>query len=235
MRKHTALTRTSPATMPIVGAVLAAAAISLLGGCTASTQSSAVQSTTTSGPAVSTATVTPSSPAEAPPTSSARSTGSSSSSSPAQPAPPCDGAQLSLSTSQDSAAGVFDYFVIEFVNQGSAPCTVEGYPGAAAYGVASSTYVLNSSRRLTDNVADHYTSPAPVTLAPGATASTILEWIDKPTASHPYADCLHYGAGTFGITAPNTTQTTHTHLPSDVCSDILVHPLVPGATGRQAG
>lgn len=230
MRKHTAVRGISSATTPIAGAVLAAAVSVLLGGCTTSSTPPAAQGTAISSPTASATRVTGTSSARASLTPGARSTGSSSSTAPA-----CNDAQLSLSTSQSSAAGVFDYFVIEFVNRSSAPCTVEGYPSAAAYGTTSSTPLLDASRQLTGHVDDQYTSPAPITLAPGATASTILEWVDKPTTGHPYANCLRYGAGSFAITAPDTTQTTHVSLPSDVCSDILVHPLIPGATGRQSG
>jgi hypothetical protein len=222
MRKHTTARGASSATMPVVGTVLAAAAAVLLGGCTSSATPPAPQNATTTTSKAISSTETPTGSG----TTLTSSTGAAQSSS------TCTGTQLSLSTSPDSAGGEFDYIVLEFVNTGSNPCTVEGYPGAAAYGVTSSNYVLNSTRQLSGNVADQYTSPEPITLAHGATASTILEWIDKPTTGHPYADCLRFGAGSFGITAPNTTQTTHISLPSDVCSGILIHPLVPGATGR---
>jgi hypothetical protein len=228
MRKHTTARAASSAAMPIAGAVLAAAAAVLLGGCTPSATSAASQSATATTASATSATETPTGSG-----SGASATGSAASTGGAHSAPTCSGTQLSLSTSQDSAAGLFDYIVLEFVNNGSSACTIEGYPGAAAWGVTGSNYALNSTRQLTGNVGDQYTSPAPITLAHGATASTILEWIDKPTAGHPYADCLRHGAGSFGITAPNTTQTTHISLPADVCSAILVHPLVPGTTGRQ--
>lgn len=224
MRKHTAINGTG------VLAALAAAAV-LIGGCTSSgTPSGAPGGTTTSAGGGASAGTSASGTS----TAAASSAPATSAAGASAAAPTCTGAQLSLSTSEDSAGGVFDYFVIEFVNKGSGPCTVEGYPGAAAYGVTGSKYVLNSSRQLSGNVSDRYTSPEPITLAPGATASTILEWIDKPIADHPYADCLRAAVGRFGITAPNTTQTTYLALPADVCADILVHPLVPGGTGRQA-
>ncbi|HTJ66144.1 MAG TPA: DUF4232 domain-containing protein [Actinospica sp.] len=206
----------------IAGAALAVTATILLSGCTSSGTPSAQGSSTS--PASSSPTATASSSSA--PTSTTTSTGSAGST--------CTGDQLSLSASQDSAAGLFDYIVIEFVNQSSTTCTVEGYPGAAGYGVTDSNYAINSTRTLSGNVGDKYTAPAPITLKPGTTASTILEWTDKPTPGHPYADCLRYGAGSFGITAPNVTQTKHIALPSDVCSGLLVHPLVPGSTGRQA-
>lgn len=229
MRKHIAVRGNSSAAMPIAGVVLAAAAAVLLGGCTSSSTPSAGPSDT------STATASASTTASTAITVTATVTPSSGGASSAGSAATGTGDQLSLSTSQDSAGGIFDYIVIEFVNQSSTPCTVEGYPGAAAYGVTSSNYSINSTRQLSGHVGDHYTAPAPITLAHGATASTILEWVDRPTPGYPYADCLRFGAGSFGITAPNTTQTNHVSLPSDVCSGVLVHPLVPGSTGRQAG
>lgn len=237
MRKHTAFRGgTSSAAMPVAGAVLAAAATVFLGGCTSSGTSSTAQGSSASPSTTASAASSAGAGSSTTATSAANatsSTGSSTSTGNAQSAPTCTGSQLSLSTSQDSAGGQFDYIVISFVNHGSAACTVEGYPGAAARGVTSSSYVINSTRQLIGSVGDKYSSPAPITLAPGATASTILEWIDKPTPGHPDADCLGSGAGSFGITAPNTTQTSSIPLSSDVCSALLVHPLVPGSTGRE--
>ena len=225
MRKHSTLrTASSAAMLPIAGVVLAAATAALLTGCTAS-------GTTSASPTAAATTPTATSPSQTPTASSTFTAPGSTSG--VQSTPTCTGTQLSLSTSPDSGAGLFDYIVLEFVNAGSATCTVEGYPGAAAWGVTDINPIFNATRQLTGNVGDQYTSPAPITLAHGATASTILEWIDKPTNGHPYADCLRRGAGSFGITAPNTTQTTHISLPADVCSAMLVHPLVPDATGRQ--
>ena len=151
----------------------------LLSGCTSSATPSPSQSTAPTG---TTTTTTGSTGTAASPTGSTGSTGSTTD---GQSAPTCTNGQLSLSTSQDSAGGIFDYVVIEFVNQSSTPCTVEGYPGAAAYGVTDSHYSINSTRQLTGHVGDQYTAPAPITLAHGATASTILEWVDKPTTGTP--------------------------------------------------
>jgi hypothetical protein len=235
----------------IAGVALAvAAAAVLLGGCTSSGTPSPTQSTgnnrptstggvvTTAAPGPGGATGTGAGTGTATATGTAAGTapgGGAGSSGGAGSASTCGGDQLSLSTSQVSAAGLFDYIVLAFANSGSSPCTVEGYPGAAAFGVTDSTAYLNATRQLTGNVGAQYTAPAPITLAPGASASTVLEWIYKPTDNHPYADCLRFGAGSFRITAPNTTRTLSISLPADVCSAILVHPLVPGATGRQAG
>ena len=235
MRKHTTARHSASATMPIAGAILAATATVLLGGCTTSSTPPAAKSTTTSGPTASATTAAGGSPTGASLTSGAPSIGSSSLAGAAGSAPACGGDQLSLSIPLESAGGLFNYMVLEFVNHGAAACTVEGYPGAAVYNATGSAPALNSSRQLTGHVDDQYTSPAPITLAPGATASTILEWVDKPTDGHPYANCVSFRTGTLGITAPNTTQTTHIPLHADVCSDVLIHPLIPGGTGRQTG
>jgi len=222
------VTRATP-----IAAALATAVTVLLAGCTtSSTVRQGALSAATSGPAPSATTASGSPGAGAMPAPSTSLTASPGAESAAARA--CDGASLSLSASHDSAGGPFDYIVIEFTNHGSAACTIEGYPDAAAYGVTSDSYVFNSSRRLTGNVGDQYKAPEPITLSPGASASTILEWTDKPTANHPDPHCLSYREGTFHISAPGTKQTTYIPLAADVCADLLVHPLVPGTTGRQA-
>jgi hypothetical protein len=78
-------------------------------------------------------------------------------------------------------------------------------------------------------------SPPPtVVLAPGKSASAVLEWDDAPSGgqSTNSADCPGPNSVSLLVTPPNT-QTTST-FPSlqDACQGFTIHPVVPGSTGQ---
>ena len=114
-----------------------------------------------------------------------------------------------------------------FTNAGSRTCTLQGYPGAAIMNGA--TVVLNSTRTLNGYIGDErQLSSAPlVTLAPGATASAMLEW-----AADSGQPCVSGGTGTLKVTPPNTTTTTSfgpmTAGSAGICSGFEIHPVVAG-------
>ena len=117
-----------------------------------------------------------------------------------------------------------------FTNTGSKTCTMQGYPGAAV--MKGSTTVLNATRSLNGYIGDErQLSSAPVvTLAPGATASAILEYVVDAGEA-----CYKSGTGTLEVTPPNTTSTTSlislTAGTSGICADFEIHPVVSGTLG----
>jgi hypothetical protein len=126
--------------------------------------------------------------------------------------------------------------ILVFTNTWPAPCSVQGYPGA---GVTDrpGTVVLNATRQLGGYLGGQYRVPAPVKLAPGTAASTVLEWIDFAPANGQApvgANCPGMDGGRLLVTPPNTRQSASFPAPSTVCSALEVHPLVPGTTGRAA-
>ena len=140
----------------------------------------------------------------------------------------CGGAQLKVTTADGGAAAGHLSMVLLFANTGSAACVLGGYPGAAVSGSGGST-LLNAQRTLSG-----YTGGAHgvgvVTVAPGASASALLEWSDVPTDN----GCPGTGATALLVTPPNTTATTSLAPISEVCSEFQIHPVVPGTSGRSS-
>lgn len=117
--------------------------------------------------------------------------------------------------------------VLIFTNDGRSACTMRGYPGAAV--TKGSTILLNATRSLSGYLADDpaITDIPVITLAPGGSASAMLEW-EGDAGEACYAD----GTGTFDVTPPNTAGTssfgTLTLGTKGICADFEVHPVTSG-------
>jgi hypothetical protein len=111
---------------------------------------------------------------------------------------------------------------------------VKGYPGAGVTDHFDKVVVLNATRSQSGYVGGQYSSPVTITLAPGAVASTVLEWLDAPlNGQTPVgANCPGMDDGKLLITPPNTTASTSFSAPANLCADFSVHPLIPGSSGR---
>jgi hypothetical protein len=133
----------------------------------------------------------------------------------------------------DGASAGHTGWIVVMTNAGSAPCSVEGYPGAGVTG-SSGQVVVNAARTLTGYLGGGYQAPATIVLKPGAAASTVLEWLDAPPngAAPVGANCPGMYAGHVLVTPPNTRDATAFPAPEDLCSAFEVHPLVPGTSGR---
>lgn len=142
----------------------------------------------------------------------------------------CAGSALTVQeTSPDSSLGHRAY-VFVFTNKGSKTCTVSGYPGAAVAST-SGKVVLNAQRTLV-GYEGGVTTVTTVTLAPGASASAVIEWdVSGPAGSA----CPGAAGGHLLITPPNTTTTSTFALPNDLCGDFQTHPVVAGKGGRANG
>ena len=145
----------------------------------------------------------------------------------------CADANLKITTSGTGAAASHTGWVLVFTNTGSSSCTIEGYPGAGVTD-ASGQVVLNATRQQTGYLGGQYPSPATITLAPGAAASTVLEWVDAPANGQAPvgANCPGMDSGKVLITPPNTKQSTSFPAPADLCTLFEVHPVVSGTSGR---
>jgi hypothetical protein len=73
-------------------------------------------------------------------------------------------------------------------------------------------------------------SPAVVELAPGETASALVEGTDVPSGTA--TSCSRYPA--LLVTPPDDTESVLVHIGMPGCSQIEVHPVVPGVTGTPA-
>lgn len=142
--------------------------------------------------------------------------------------PACGNAGLHTTLRSAGAAMMHEGYVLVFTNVGKNTCGLYGYPGAAVE-YRSST-LLNATRTLDGYIGDgrNLASPPHVTLAPGASASAVLEWVGN-AGEHCYAN----RTGTLHVTPPNTTATVALGSPltvgqNGICAGFDIHPVVAG-------
>lgn len=147
---------------------------------------------------------------------------------PSATTPACGNSSLHTTMRSAGAAMMHSGEVLVFTNVSGHACTLYGYPGAAIE--YRSTPLVNADRTLNGYIGDgrNLTSPPHVTLAAGASASAVLEWVAN--AGEP---CYPNRAGTLHVTPPNTTATvalgsTLTVGQEGICASFDIHPVVPG-------
>jgi hypothetical protein len=152
----------------------------------------------------------------------------------------CGAADLRITTEAAGAAAGHSSLVLLFTNSGSASCFVQGYPGVAVRLPGGRVY--NAVRAMTGYMGgDAAPSPVQVRLAPGVTASALIEWLHFPqdgSASVTAADCAGDRAGRLLVTAPDQTASTTLAPPapvSPICWGFEVHPIVAGSAGQYPG
>ena len=219
----------------VVGTAIVVAVLGATAACTGSSSGSSNTGTTGSAtasgnPATSGAATTSSNtPTAASGTTSASANGSGSVSSPhaVNGIPACTGTQLKVTLGQAGAATGHAGQPLVFTNTSSQTCSMQGYPGAAI--MNGSTIVLNATRILNGFIGDerHLNAVPLVTLAPGAKAAAMLEYVVDNGET-----CYPSGTGTLSVTPPNTDVTTAlgklTAGPDGVCADFEIHPVVAG-------
>jgi Protein of unknown function (DUF4232) len=149
----------------------------------------------------------------------------------------CAAADLTVTTGAAGAAAGHSSLVLLFANSGSAACFVRGYPGVAVRLPGGRVY--SAVRAMTGYMGgDAAPSPVRVQLAPGVTASALIEWIHFPqdgSASVTAEDCAGHGAVRLLVTAPDQTAPAMLAPPapvSPVCWGFEVHPIVAGSAGQ---
>lgn len=119
-----------------------------------------------------------------------------------------------------------------FRNAGTVTCILSGYPGVAALD-RSGRQVAQADRTpsgYSGGLTPGQTVPPAVRLAPGQSASALVEGSDVPvgaaTSCPSYASLL--------VTPPDLTISVPVSRALPGCSAIEVHPVVPGTAGRQS-
>lgn len=147
----------------------------------------------------------------------------------------CTGGSVSVKFGTSDAGMGHRSIVLLFTNSGSSSCTLSGYPGATVTENGQYNWAprMNAERTLSGYEGGP-TGISTVTLAPGATASAVLEWVAFPSdgQSASAANCPGMGGGYLEITPPNTTTTSKFDPPTDMCTSLQIHPVVSGTTGR---
>jgi Protein of unknown function (DUF4232) len=129
--------------------------------------------------------------------------------------------------------------VVLFTNDSDSACLLSGYPGVAGLDADGHlvTQAIRTPSGYMGGIVSGPTTPPIVSLAPGQTASAIVEGTDNPLGTE--TSCPHYPF--LLVTPPNLTeqvQVTVSGLGSSPpglpgCSNIEVHPVVPGSTGTR--
>ena len=162
-------------------------------------------------------------PASASPASAVATGGSTSAAGSAE----CKLASLSVTAGKPGAAGGHSRVVLAFINTGTAPCTMQGYPGVAILDAGSAQ--VAQARRTAQGYMGGLPagqSPPLVSLRPGDSASAIIEALSANpdgTACKPWSGLL--------VTAPDDTRSTQLVWAAGGCADPQVHPVVPGLGG----
>jgi hypothetical protein len=141
----------------------------------------------------------------------------------------CAGPSVGVSGKMASAAAGHQGVVLLFVNNGSTSCVLYGYPGAAGLN-AGGAQVVQAQRTLTGmmgGLAPGVTALPRITLAPGQTASAVVEGTDVPSGTE--TSCPTYPS--LLVTAPNAKGSVTIPLSLPGCSGLQVHPVVPGTSG----
>jgi hypothetical protein len=141
----------------------------------------------------------------------------------------CAGPDVGVSGKMASAAAGHQGVVLLFVNNGSTSCVLYGYPGAAGLN-ASGAQVVQAKRTLTGmmgGLAPGVTALPRITLAPGQTASAVVEGTDVPSGTE--TSCPTYSS--LLVTAPNAKVSVTIPFSLPGCSGLQVHPVVPGTSG----
>jgi hypothetical protein len=144
----------------------------------------------------------------------------------------CTGGELSLKIDQGSSGMGHTGSVLVFTNTGSSTCTLSGYPGAEVTDDGDYNWASRmNATRVTGSVA-----VAAVSLSPGSSASAMLEWDVNPSPGSGdtpnAANCAGMAGGYLEITPPNTTATTKSDPPLNMCTELQVFPVVAGTSGQ---
>jgi len=150
----------------------------------------------------------------------------------------CATGKVSVKLGTEDAGAGHRGMVLLFTNTGSSTCTLTGYPGATITnsGMDNFSPYINAQRTLA-GYEGGAAAVTTVTLSPGGSVSALLEWDadTDPSGQTPNAaNCAGMDGGYLEITPPNTTVYTRFDPPADMCTDLLIHPVVTGTSGRSA-
>ena len=143
----------------------------------------------------------------------------------------CSGGHLAVAAGEGTAGLGHEGVVLLFRNVGSTVCALHGYPGVA--GLNSGGRQVTQARRTPSGylggLAFGQTTPPNVVLAPGQTASALVEGTDVPMGNE--MSCPSYPS--LLVTPPNTTSSVPVSASLPGCSGLAIHPVVPGTGGSE--
>ena len=140
----------------------------------------------------------------------------------------CKTGQLSVTAGMSSGAAGTIGQVLLFDNVSSTLCLIHAFPGVAGLDangnqLTQATRILSNGTPFTGSAASLPT----IQLAPGATASALVEGSDVPTGNA--TSCVSYPA--LLVTPPNALQSVKVTATLPGCSGLRVTPVVAGTAG----
>ncbi len=128
--------------------------------------------------------------------------------------PACPTSQLAVTLGPANGAAGSVYFPLNFRNQGSTTCTLNGYPGVSFVTGATGTQVGSPATRVAVN--GSATSPQLVTLAPGKSANAALREVN--VANYPAATCTPTPVLGLRVYPPGETAAAFVSQPTTGCA-----------------
>jgi len=141
----------------------------------------------------------------------------------------CATGSLSVHLGAAGGAAGSTYEPLVFTNKGSVSCTLDGYPGVSFVAPSTGSQVGAAASRNTQHAA------ALVTLAPGATASAMLQIAQE--ANYPAATCKPTDVSGLRVYPPGSTTALYVAFksPQQACStnvnQLSVQAVVSGSSG----
>jgi hypothetical protein len=120
---------------------------------------------------------------------------------------------VAIVTSGGGAAAGSIYYPLNFTNVSSSPCTLDGYPGVSFVTSPSGSQIGSPASR------NPVVTPAPVTLAAGATAHATLQVVDALNYSAPA--CHPVTVHWLRVFPPNEYTAVHISFTTTACSATL--------------
>jgi len=141
----------------------------------------------------------------------------------------CTAAHTAISATGRSAAAGHWSLVVLLRNTGSSTCRMQGYPGVD--GLDENGNRGGGARQTPSGYMGGLTETGDlpvVDLAPGTTASALVEGASVPSGEVP---CQNYQG--LLVTSPDGDTWTKLEGPFAACDGLQVHPVVPGTSGRR--
>jgi len=166
------------------------------------------------------------------PTSSSPASQPGSSSTTTAAAAACTTAGLTVTAGPGNGGAGHIGLPILFRNTGTTPCRLHGYPGVAGLNAAGKemTQAVRTASGYLGGVGGETGGAPTVVLAPGQTASALVEGSDVPVGNA--TSCPTY-VGLL-VTPPDETHSVRLGAQLPGCSGLQVHPVVAGQTGSTA-
>jgi Protein of unknown function (DUF4232) len=142
---------------------------------------------------------------------------------PASAAGTCTAAQLSVKADGGGAAGGQAELLLEITNQGTATCTLSGYPAVVGRLPSGATVHGTDTEHVMLGMTNQGSGPNPVAIAPGGQAWVPLNFLDNPL--NGATSCPSFSS--FTVTPPGVDRAYPVKASGSDCDGIRVPPVLP--------